>query len=211
MQSSENIVSLWKNSGTVTGTPLHLFYLKYLFGMPPDALDMYESDKSGLGAQPPVSGSQVALHNPIDYRTHANLLKFTNRRGLESFYEQWVTGYSKRLRSLDIGADWVEMPDFTVFFTDNFVSALIESICGPALLHLNPDFARDFPKYDLTMPGLFKGLPRWMIPQGYRARDKLLSSIKQWHDSRRGQFDQSLIDQDEDADPYWGSAFIRER
>ena len=171
---------------------------------------MYKSDDSGLGAQP-VPGSHVAPHNRIDYRTHAGLLKFTNGTGLEGFYERWATGYRKRLGSLDIRDEWVEMPDFMVFFCDNFGSALIESICGPALLRLNPDFARDFSKYDLAMPGLLKGLPKWMIPQAYRARDKLLSSIKQWHGSARGQFEVSLIDQDGDTDPYWGSAFIRER
>lgn len=171
---------------------------------------MYESDDSGLDAQP-VPGSQVAPHNRIDYRSHAGLLKFTNGAGFEGFYERWANRYRKRLRSLDIGDDWVEMPDFMVFFSDNFASALIESICGPTLLHLNPYFARDFSKYDLAMPGLLKGLPRWMIPQAYLARDKLLSSIKQWHNFAREKFDKSLIDQDGDTDRYWGSAFIRER
>lgn len=65
---------------------------------------MYESDDSGLDAQP-VPGSQVAPHNRIDYRTHAGLLKFTNGAGFEGFYERWATRYRKRLRSLDIGDD----------------------------------------------------------------------------------------------------------
>lgn len=178
--------------------------------MPQEALNLYESDESGLGAQP-LPGSQVAPHNRIDYITHAGLLKFTNGTGFEGFYERWAIGYRKRLQSLDIGDEWVEMPDFMDLYRDNFVPALIESICGPNLLHLSPDFVRDFSMYDLAMPGLLKGLPRWIIPQAYRARDKLLSSIKKWHDSARAQFDESWIDQDGDTDPYWGSAFIRER
>ena len=36
----------------MTGTPIQLFCLKYLFGMPAKALDMYSSDNSGLNAQP---------------------------------------------------------------------------------------------------------------------------------------------------------------
>ncbi len=171
---------------------------------------MYESDDSGLGAEP-ISSSHVAPNNRIDYRTHAGLIKFTNGKGLESFYERWATGYRARLRSLNMGDEWVEMPDFMAFFSDHFGSALIESICGPALLRLNPHFAQDFSRYDLAMPGLLKGLPRWMIPQAYHARDKLLSSIKQWHDFARSNFEVSLIDQNGDTDPYWGSAFIRER
>lgn len=104
---------------------------------------MYQFDDSGLAAQP-VPGSHVAPHNRIDYRTHAGLLIFTNVAGLEGFYERWATGYIKRLRSLDIGDEWIEMPDFMAFFSEIFGSALIESICGPALLRLNPRFCRGF-------------------------------------------------------------------
>ena len=171
---------------------------------------MYASDNSGVGSQP-VPGSQVAPHNRIDYRTHFGLLKFTNGTGLEGFYERWISGYRNRLDSLNIGSEWVEMPDFMAFFSDTFGSALMESICGPALIDLNPDFARDFSKYDLAIPGFLKGLPRWMIPHAYQARDKLLSSIKKWHEHARLHFKESSIDRNGDADPYWGNAFIRER
>ena len=210
VQGPENIVSLWKKSATMTGTPLHLFCLKYLFGMPSKTLDLYEADDSGLNAQP-LPGSHVAPHNRVDYRTHVGLLKFTKGAGLGGFYERWETGFLRRLRSLDIGDEWVEIPDLMTFFSDHFGSALIESICGSLLTHLNPDFSREFSEYDQAMPGLLKGLPRWMNPHAYQVRDKLISSIKQWHAFAREQAQERLIDLNEDADPYWGSAFIRER
>ena len=171
---------------------------------------MYEADNSGIGRQA-LPGSHVEPHNRIDHRIHAGLVKFTSGSGLQGFYERWSNAYKERLQSLDIGNDWVEMPDFMTFFSDTFGSAVIESICGPTLLHMYPYFGRDFIKFDLAVPDLAKGLPRWMVPQSYRARDKLLSSIKRWHDAAREQHDQSSTKPVGDTDPYWGSAFIRER
>jgi hypothetical protein len=49
---AENIVSLFKNSSAMTGTPIQLFCLEKLFGMPQKALDIYASDNSGINARP---------------------------------------------------------------------------------------------------------------------------------------------------------------
>lgn len=50
-----------------------------------------------------------------------------------------------------------------------------------------------------------------MIPEAYETRDKLLGNIKQWHAYARKHFDGTKIDVDGDADPFWGSEFIRAR
>ena len=210
VQGSETILSLWKKSGTMTGTPIHLLCLKYLFGMPPAALKMYERDDSGISHQA-LPSSHVQPHNRVDYRTHESLIRFTNGSGLQGFYERWVTGYRDRLQSLDIGDEWIAMPDLMGFFNDTFGAALIESICGRDFLDLNPHCSRDFSNYDLAVQKLLKGLPRWIIPQAYRARDKLLSAIKKWHDSATSRSGESSIVQTGDTDPYWGSSFMRER
>ncbi|QSZ29810.1 hypothetical protein DSL72_004328 [Monilinia vaccinii-corymbosi] len=211
VQGAENIAALWKKSSTMTGTLLHLFCLKYIFGMPSEALEMYAKDNSGLAAQPPP-GSSVAPNNRVDYRTHVGMLKFTKGAGLSNFCDRLVTGFRRRLAALPVSdQEWLELPDFMAFFNENFGSALIESICGPSLTRLSPDFAKDLSTYDTKIPGLLKGLPRWLIPDAYDARDKLLASIKQWHAFARAHFEEASISADGDADPYWGSLFIRER
>ncbi|RAL60974.1 hypothetical protein DID88_010070 [Monilinia fructigena] len=211
VQGAENIAALWKKSGTMTGTPLHLFCLKYIFGMPPEALEMYAKDDSGLATQPPPDSS-VAPNNRIDYRTHVGMLRFTKGAGLSNFCDRLITGFHQRLAALSVSdQEWIELPDFMAFFDENFGSALVESICGPSLTRLSPDFAKDFSRYDMEIPGLLKGLPRWLIPDAYDARDKLLASIKQWHAFAQAHFEETSISPDGDADPYWGSLFIRER
>ncbi|TGO52383.1 hypothetical protein BCON_0142g00090 [Botryotinia convoluta] len=210
VQGTENIAALWKKSDTMTGTPLHLFCLKYIFGMPRKALDMYAKDDSGLVAQPPTNSS-VAPNNRVDYRTHVGMLRFTKGAGLSNFCDRLVTGLCQRLAAFSVDEEWIELPDFMAFFDQNFGSALVESICGPSLTRLSPEFAKNFSRYDMEIPGLMKGLPRWLIPDAYEARDKLLASIKQWHAFARDHFKEASISPDGDADPYWGSLFIRER
>lgn len=194
----------------MTGTPVQLFCLKNLFGMPPNALEMYASDNSGLNAQPRPE-SLVAPHNRVDHRTHVSLVKFMSGKGLLGFYTRFTNLFTDHLRHLDVGEDWVEMSDFMVFFEEGFGSAATEAICGPILRRVNPKFMQDLSKYDLGIPGLSKGLPIWMIPKAYAIRDELLDNIKQWHAVARAQFTDSSVDADGDFDPYWGSGFIRSR
>ncbi|KAA8575355.1 hypothetical protein EYC84_004527 [Monilinia fructicola] len=201
VQGAENIAALWKKSSTMTGTPLHLFCLKYIFGMPAEALEMYANDDSGLAAQAPLDSS-VAPNNRVDYRTHVGMLKFTKGAGLSNFCDRLVIGFHQRLTALSVSdKEWLELPDFMAFFDETFGSALVESICGPSLTRLSPDFAKDFSRYDMEIPGLLKGLPRWLIPDAYDARDKLLASIKQWHAFAQAHFEENLISSDGDADP----------
>lgn len=207
---AENIISLFRNSSSMTGTPIQLFCLKHLFGMPTKALEMYSSDNSGLNAQP-LPGTRVAPHNRVDHLTHVSLVKFTSGKGLSGFYARWIAAFKSNLLRLDISNEWVVMPDFTVFFKEEFGSAATDAICGPLLRQVNPRFMQDLDEYDQCMPYLTKGFPRWMIPESYAVRDKLLNNIKEWHAIARTQFKMSSIDADGDYDPYWGSEFMRTR
>lgn len=80
-----NIVSVFKNSFSMTGTPIQLFYLKNLFGMPPQALDIYALDDSGINARP-LPDSLVEPHDRADHWTHVSLVRIISGKGLSGFY-----------------------------------------------------------------------------------------------------------------------------
>lgn len=94
---------------------------------------------------------------------------------------------------------------------DEFGFAATQAICGRILQQVNPEFNRNLDAFDQRMPSLFKGFSKWMIPNSYAVRDKVLENIKEWHSIARTQLKKSSIDPDEDFDPYWGSEFIRTR
>lgn len=103
------------------------------------------------------------------------------------------------------------MPDLLAFCEKEFASTVVEATCGPILERINPDFTKDLALYERQTPSLSKGFPRWMVPRAYAVRDKLLTNIKRWHAMARETFGASSIDADGDADPYWGSEFMRSR
>lgn len=178
--------------------------------MPAKALKMYALDTSGLLAEPHAD-SDVAPHNRVDYLTHVSMVKMLSGDGLRRFYKRWATGFLERLQSLDIGEEWVQMADLVSFWDENFSPAVTEAITGPILRRVNPNFIHDLYRYDHAIPDLSRGLPRWMIPKAYAVRDSLLRDIKEWHAIARAQFRESDIGDDADADPWWGSEFIRGR
>ena len=150
----------------------------------------------------PLTGSTVATHNRVDYRTHEGLLKFTSGSGLSGFYNRWASSFLARINALDVHDSWVEMPDLMDFFDQNFGSSLTEAICGPSLAQINPTWRKDFIQYEKVIPSLLKGLPRWLDTKTYDVRDKLLVSIQRWHDYARAHFSLPTVSPGDDTDPY---------
>lgn len=179
--------------------------------MPAKALEVYAADKSGPHVQL-NPGTNVPFHDRVDHQTHVSLTRFLGGKGLSGLYHRFFTNFERCLEyHPQITKDWTMMPDLMIFFQRTCGSALTEAICGPILQNIHPNFMDDLLQYDIYLPDLVKGLPRWFAPNGCRTRDKLLRSILQWHAVARSVFVESSIDPDGDYDPFWGSEFMRTR
>jgi hypothetical protein len=192
------------------GMKAQVLCLKYLFGMPTRALQMYIADDSGF-QEKPSPHSMITPDDRVDYQTHVSLLQFTSGKHFAGFYKRWFTSFAARLGSLKNLNDWVEHPDLCAFFEGDFALAVVEATCGTILERENPDFAQDLATYIRYTPTLSKGLPRCFAPSAYAIRDKLLGNVKSWHRIARANFRPECVDEDGDADPFWGSEFIRAR
>jgi len=192
------------------GMTAQIFCLKYLFGMPQAALQMYIADNSGFNEKP-APQSMVSPCDRVDYYTHASLLAFTSGKHFAGFYRRWFKSFSSRLDGLRNINDWTDHTDLLGFFERDFALAVVEATCGTILERHNPRFAQDLAAYARCTPSLSKGLPRCFAPQAYALRDKLFGNIKDWHTLAQRGFTQASIDDDGDADPFWGSEFMRSR
>ena len=192
------------------GTKVHLFFLKHLFGMPEKAIEVYASDDSGIKAQP-LPGSDVLPHHRIHHLTHISMLKFMGSTGLAKWYERWAEIFLSHLQSLNVDEDWVEIPDLMDFFSEQFGSAVLESMCGPLLRKINPNFMQDLERYHYEQPKRSKCIPEWIMPQAYAVRRKILHNIKEWHANARVQAKKNNVAHDADSNPWWGSEFMRNR
>ncbi|RYP38291.1 hypothetical protein DL767_002622 [Monosporascus sp. MG133] len=187
---------------------LYRFTLKWMFGMPKNALETYNADDSGPLATP-YSGSNVAPEARIDYLLHQNFLRQWSGPNLTHTTKRFKRALRSRIDLLDFTGIWKEVDDFYQMFAKVVSASLIESIFGPALLRLNPGFVENLWTYDDCVPWLVRGVPSFLIPGSYRIRDDLRHQIKGWYKYARQEFHESAIDPDGDGDPFWGSEFVR--
>ena len=206
----ENVAKIWKYRTTITTPGVTTFVLKTLFGLAPKAVSMYTLDTSGIHSKP-NDDSQVAPHNRIDHLTHVSFHKHLLGEGLLKSYQGFATAFIRRLPSLDIQDEWREFPDIMEFWMEPLTASMNEALAGPILECLNPNFTKDLLRYFPHIQGMMKGLPRWCIPEAYRLRESLVRNVKQWHAIARTRFKETDIDEDGGADPWWGSALMRER
>ncbi|GME61257.1 nacht and ankyrin domain protein [Neofusicoccum parvum] len=215
----KNIEELWDQSRLSSSTAIFSFVLRNMFGMAKAPARRYMLDNSGSGVRAHPK-SNVLPHNRIDYRTHLCLQQFLLGSGLVPLFDRFHRLFSARLERLDVGLDsWVEMPDFVEFMALEITPATVTAMCGPVLLQLSPDFPRLFWEYNDWIPSFSKGLPRFLIPRAYAVRDKLLGTIKAWHQYATEQTSkldtkpdgEAIGEANGEADAFWGSKFFRER
>lgn len=184
--------------------------LKYCFGMAQKAADMYFSDTSGTRHKP-IAGSNVQSRNRVSYLTHESLLKCLLGTDLAPASDRFERALTEALHPLSVNKEWVDFPDLSEFFNDFVGTAIIKALFGSALLSQNPDFVHDLWAYDKVVMSLAKRLPALWMPEAIKLRNKLLLSVRRWHELVRARSDEVETIQDEDIELAWGSKMIRDR
>ena len=181
-----------------------------MFGMRRNGTKAYGRDDTGLSLRPP-RGSTIAPHNRIDYLTHAGMVKNMGGARGKRLHARWQTTFEDLLTAADISTEWVNMPDFSDFWQHTFGLALTETFFGSNLRRVNPHILSDLHRHDHNIPTFIRLWPRWTAWSQYALRDKLVDSFMKWHALARASFTESDVDADGDADPWWGSALLRDR
>ncbi|KKY17551.1 putative nacht and ankyrin domain protein [Diplodia seriata] len=68
-----------------------------------------------------------------------------------------------------------------------------------------------FWEYNEWIPSFVKGLPRFVIPEAYAVRERLLASIKAWHCYATQESDKLETMPTGEEDPFWGAKYFRDR
>ena len=90
------------------------FCLTRVFSMAFEAVNVYNLNNSGILPQPDPR-SNVKPHNWIDHLTHAGFNKLLHSDGLSNLYLRWSQSFARRLQSLGIEDNWMEVPDIMDF------------------------------------------------------------------------------------------------
>ncbi|TGJ86045.1 hypothetical protein E0Z10_g2699 [Xylaria hypoxylon] len=207
----ENVKALFKGSWACTSIPFVKFALGYAFGLPAKALSLYDKDDSGDG---PVShpGSTVEARNRIDFHVHQSVLRLLEGDKFLPLWDRFSDNITKKLHGLHdrLGSDWDYEADLMKVVGDGVTISIINALCGPYLLSLNPNFLQDFWDFDRNLQTYLQGVPWFLAPNAYAARKRMLNAVKTWQQHARDHYKDSVVDADGD-DPFWGSSFFRDR
>ncbi|KAI1400296.1 cytochrome P450 [Hypoxylon fuscum] len=211
IRGPENIKALFKNSWACTSIPFVKFALGYAFGLPAKALSLYDKDDSG-GGHVPHPDSTVEPRNRIDYRVYQSLIRFLEGKGLLPFWNRFADNIIQQLHSLHdrIGSSWEYRADLMKVVGDEATVSILNALCGPYLLSLNPHFLQDYWDFDRNLQTYLQGVPWFLAPRAYAVRKRVLDAVKAWQQHARDHCNDSVIGADGD-DPFWGSSFFRER
>ncbi|KAJ5735341.1 uncharacterized protein N7483_000466 [Penicillium malachiteum] len=211
---SEAINTLLRSPRNLTPKPFIALVMENMFGTPASAMPMYRQDDSGI-ASTPLPGAHVALEHRIYYHLHRSAHRFLAGDALRRMTERFMRVLSEELHNdtaICPDDDWVELPDLYTFWKSRVFHAAMYALFGLYLTLLTPGFEQDFWSYMDVIPMLAMGLPRWMIPAAYAARDRVFTAVKTWHRFARAHSDYRRNGStDPDWDKYWGSAWLKVR
>ncbi len=210
----ESTLTLFRNSRDLSTAPSTILVIENLFGSPASCRPVYENDNTGIYSEPAAGSRPIKPQNRIYYGIHKALHANLAGPGLADLATRFIANLITEIeQDTNIGFDeWVEIPDLYAHIQKMIFKSSTSALCGPYFFSLNPDITEDFWKFDSSAPGLFKLLPRFMIPESFAVRDKLHASVKKWHRHANEHFDWNDEELDKEQwEPYFGAKIMRER
>ena len=210
--NTEHVKKIFASSKTLTSQPSTIFALKHLCAPPKHVISFYEADDSGM-ASVPRKKSRTAQQDRIHFHQARASQKFLAGEHMQHLASQYFGTLERNLEAVGLQEEtWAEFPDLFAFLQDHVSRSAIESIMGSKILELNPDLIENFWTFDNNVPLFLRCIPRLFMPRAYRARDRILASIKKWHAYGNKHSDCSKIGPDDpEWEPYFGAKLIRAR
>lgn len=208
-QERQTLKLIFRNGALASPLAAYKFAVKGALGVSGKAYLPYLHDDSGPFPKPHPR-SKVGPHARVDHVTTSAFARGLTGAGMMPTVGRFVEHLTARMAELPMGQDeWVEMDDLARFFREVVDTATLHSILGPTMLRLNPGFVEDLWEFDNSLES-FKW-PAFLIPRVIRLRESMVGQFKTWYKYAREHFDESMIGEDGDGHPIWGSSLIRHR
>ena len=160
--------------------------------MPAKALRLYDKDDSG-GGHVPHPGSNVEARNRIDYCVYQSLNRFLEGKGLLPFWNRFADNITQQMHELynRTGTNWEYRDDLMKVVSDEATVSILNALCGPYLLSLNPHFLQDYWDFDRDLQTYLQGTGLETVQRRYHAyiiicRNSLVTRSKSLRSSEKG-------------------------
>lgn len=209
LSGPEWVAAYFRESRDLCTTARGLTTLENAFGCPNHLVDLFRPQ---ITPSKPETKSKSRPEEDIEYLMHRAINTALSGAPLDSLTAHFQEHLVKQIEdsASEIGADWIAFPDLTSFLGRHVFEAATRSMFGTYLFSLNPTLAEDFWNHNRFIGALFMGLPRWLNPVAYRAREKMLKNFVRWQKYAREHCDIADLG-DVEWEPYYGSKYTRER
>ncbi|KAJ0137844.1 hypothetical protein HZ326_19177 [Fusarium oxysporum f. sp. albedinis] len=199
---------LLKSGRQTVPTPSLLYAFQTFFGLHREDLKVFEHNnistaeaRLGFSTSHQDPSRRIMEHQRRDFRLHLH------GPGLNSIISRFLAILkSEMFQKTAIGNDWVEVPDLYTFVVSKVFRSEVEALYGQHIFTTCPSLEGDFWTFYDAFPRISLGLPRWLSPSSYRARDRMLESFRLWRMSceKSRRINDPTIHNSE-YDPVWGS------
>ena len=127
--------------------------------------------------------------------------------------ENFAQKFTEELEGDERLADGRELETgVAVWLRDQMFKASTYVFMGKRVLEVYPELTKDFWEFDRAMLPLLFGLPKFVIPQDYKLRDKAVASMQRWQEVAWAECKGQPVDPDTVSwEPIYGSRINRAR
>lgn len=209
VMGADNIQSIFRQSKHLSFEFMQLRIAHKVKGLPAADAAKLGMDDSGTGT---VSLSETTTGDArIWHKLHSIYLKnLTEKTAVDYLTGKFVFEFSEQLKAVPWESATMGLYDFLQKYQFN---ASTITLVGPRILRHDPQFARTFWEYDAAFMTLLQGLPKFMCPKGWAARDRTLEATKEWLAAATAAAEHTAPSggADVDWDENFGHRLIRER
>lgn len=210
----EAVREMFRNSRNSVPVPGLFDALTVFFGLTPRESAVFDharisdfEDQHGEGYRTthPDPSRRIIEHQRRDFS------RFLTGDGLADIMGRFHVNLQREVaRPLTSPIAQERLPDLYRLVRDAVFRAEVEAIYGENVFAISPSFCEDFWAFYDAFPVVSRGLPRWLFPSHYRARDRMLDNFRAWRRCCSSRLDLSEDDLvDCEYEPVWGTRYVR--
>jgi hypothetical protein len=202
VRDANHVKKVFQSVKQMTPKDLHVRVYGKVMGSPKAALDILNAIGTGNKESEQVEYAHLTVPRLFFSGTSlvpmADIYIATLRRNMDN----------KMFQS----KSWTEIEDLWSFFQIEIARATMETIFGSKLLKSYPKVVSDFWEFDKNIENFTRGLPRFMMPAAFNARDRLQENLKNWLQAEHQGGNLAKVGSEgPDWDPNKGSKFFQTR
>jgi hypothetical protein len=207
IKGAKNMQSLFGSANALDGNWFHLILMDKHWQMSKAEISKFANDHSGR-SEIPIPGTEGVPEDKRYWLGHNRLyLKFlSNKKYSDALAQSFYHFYNDQLD--EQSTQWTSVSLLETLKVVMCESAT-KSLLGTQIMSLNPGFTRCYWEFDPGAGKLVWGLPRWMRPGPYVARERLHAMARKYVESAWEHYDWSK-EPESDWEPHWGARLSRE-